>query len=187
MERGLACALRQLESDNHRERREALLLLAQLTPTDPDSASRAQSILSNFTHDTDFRVRMVRQPTGLRVHPAQDVICNHRQAGFEGALVLHGRGVSLDIDTFYWRAIHALDDDYEEVRTQALHLIWVLSNIYGEHMVSARGKAYSSEMVRLVDDGFMKICNMVMDPSIVVRRLVHIPPRLHVLARLLPF
>jgi len=46
------------------------------------------------------------------------------QAGFEGALILHGRGVAIDIETFYWRSVHALDDDYEEVRTQALHLIW---------------------------------------------------------------
>jgi hypothetical protein len=39
--------------------------------------------------------------------------------------VLHGRDVALDLETFYWRAVHALDDDdYEEVRTQALHLVW---------------------------------------------------------------
>jgi hypothetical protein len=39
--------------------------------------------------------------------------------------VLHERDVALDLETFYWRAVHALDDDdYEEVRTQALHLVW---------------------------------------------------------------
>lgn len=151
VELGLESGLKQLEDDHHRVRREALLLVAHLTPTDPANAVHAQAILSRFTSDTDFRVRM---------------------AGFEGALVLHERNVALDLETFYWRAVHALDDDdYEEVRTQALHLVWVLSNMYSEHMVSARGKAHSSEMVRLVDDGFMKICNMVMDPSIAVRRL----------------
>ncbi len=29
-----------------------------------------------------------------------------------------------------------------------------------------------AEKLRLVDDGFMKICNMVMDPSMTVRQVV---------------
>ena len=59
IELGLESGLGQLEDDHHRVRREALLLVAPLTPTDPANAVHAQAILSRFTSDTDFRVRMV--------------------------------------------------------------------------------------------------------------------------------
>jgi hypothetical protein len=60
IELGLESGLRQLEDDNHRVRREALLLVSYLTPTDAVNATHAQAILSRFTFDTDFRVRMVQ-------------------------------------------------------------------------------------------------------------------------------
>jgi len=57
--RGVKGALESLEDGHHRVRRGALLLLAHLSPTDPASLSHALDILSRFTSDTDFRVRMV--------------------------------------------------------------------------------------------------------------------------------
>ncbi len=75
IELGLASGLKQLEDDHHRVRREALLLVAHLTPTDPANAVHAQAILSRFTSDTDFRVRMVplrqtRHPSSITWTPA---------------------------------------------------------------------------------------------------------------------
>jgi hypothetical protein len=66
VELGLESGLKQLEDDHHRVRREALLLVAHLTPTDPANAVHAQAILSRFTSDTDFRVRMVHGQTPTR-------------------------------------------------------------------------------------------------------------------------
>ncbi|EEC20489.1 integrator complex subunit, putative [Ixodes scapularis] len=76
-------------------------------------------------------------------------------------LRLHSRGLRLDL-SLYEHVTSALDDDYESVRIAALKLLEVLSHIYSDHLVRVRN---SQEQIRLADDAFAKICQMIGDLS----------------------
>ncbi|XP_060033317.1 integrator complex subunit 4 [Erinaceus europaeus] len=68
-----------------------------------------------------------------------------------------------------WQKYYAcklLSDDYEQVRSATVQLIWVVSQLYPESIVPIPS---SNEEIRLVDDAFGKICHMVSDGSWVVR------------------
>ncbi|KAH0625244.1 hypothetical protein JD844_033607 [Phrynosoma platyrhinos] len=80
-------------------------------------------------------------------------------------LQLHERGLKLQ-QTIYTQACKLLTDDYEQVRSAAVQLTWVLSQLYPESIVPIPS---SNEEIRLVDDAFGKICHMVSDGSWVVR------------------
>ncbi|KAM5246185.1 integrator complex subunit 4 isoform 3-T3 [Ctenodactylus gundi] len=80
-------------------------------------------------------------------------------------LQLHERGLKLH-QTVYNQACKLLSDDYEQVRSAAVQLIWVVSQLYPESIVPIPS---SNEEIRLVDDAFGKICHMVSDGSWVVR------------------
>ncbi|XP_017591418.1 PREDICTED: integrator complex subunit 4 [Corvus brachyrhynchos] len=80
-------------------------------------------------------------------------------------LQLHERGLKLQ-QAIYSQACKLLADDYEQVRSAAVQLIWVLSQLYPESIVPIPS---SNEEIRLVDDAFGKICHMVSDGSWVVR------------------
>jgi len=77
----------------------------------------------------------------------------------------HQRGILLEWH-IYQLVCSSLKDDYEGVRLAAVKLVWVFSHVYPEHIVTVHG---SAESIRLVDDGFGKICNMMNDISMRVR------------------
>uniref|UniRef100_A0A673A1T2 Integrator complex subunit 4 n=1 Tax=Sphaeramia orbicularis TaxID=375764 RepID=A0A673A1T2_9TELE len=63
-------------------------------------------------------------------------------------------------------ACRLLSDDYEQVRSAAVQMVWVLSQLYPESIVPIPS---SNEEIRLVDDAFGKISHMVSDGSWMVR------------------
>ncbi|KAL6060050.1 Integrator complex subunit 4 [Balamuthia mandrillaris] len=148
---------------SHLIRRQCLLVLAHLTsakelpsssslPLFIPSSSGAQPtlpLLSQFLSDADPRVRT---------------------AALQGVLILQTRGFTLDVVHLYSSAVAALNDDYESVRLEAVKLLWVLSNMYPDTNISS-GMTVQQKKMRLVDDGFMKICNTVNDASPTVRQL----------------
>ena len=80
-------------------------------------------------------------------------------------LMWHQRGILLERHV-YQLVCSSLKDDYEGVRLAAVKLVWVFSHVYPEHVATVDG---SAESVRLVDDGFGKICNAMNDVSMRVR------------------
>ncbi|XP_037533649.1 integrator complex subunit 4 [Nematolebias whitei] len=103
-----------------------------------------QSIISNYFADQDPRVRT---------------------AALKAMLQLHERGMKIH-QIIYEQACRLLSDDYEQVRSAAVQMVWVLSQLYPESIVPIPS---SNEEIRLVDDAFGKISHMVSDGSWMVR------------------
>ena len=88
-----------------------------------------------------------------------------RSAALGGLICLHERGVNLDI-SLYSEFCESLSDDYAGVRIMAMKLLQILSQLYADCLVFvARG----DEQIRLIDDAFGRICNMICDLSMEVR------------------
>ncbi|TKS80527.1 Integrator complex subunit 4 [Collichthys lucidus] len=94
-----------------------------------------QSIISDYFGDQDPRVR-----TGA----------------LKSMLQLHERGMKIH-EIIYDQACRLLSDDYEQVRSAAVQMVWVLSQLYPESIVPIPS---SNEEIRLVDDAFGKISHM---------------------------
>uniref|UniRef100_A0A1A8L2U0 Integrator complex subunit 4 n=1 Tax=Nothobranchius pienaari TaxID=704102 RepID=A0A1A8L2U0_9TELE len=107
-------------------------------------ARDVQSIISNYFADQDPRVRT---------------------AAIKAMLQLHDRGMKI-YQIIYDQACRLLSDDYEQVRSAAVQMVWVLSQLYPESIVPIPS---SNEEIRLVDDAFGKISHMVSDGSWMVR------------------
>ncbi|CAJ1066328.1 LOW QUALITY PROTEIN: integrator complex subunit 4-like [Xyrichtys novacula] len=103
-----------------------------------------QSIISDYFGDQDPRVRT---------------------AALKAMLQLHERGIKIH-EIIYEQACRLLLDDYEQVRSAAVQMVWVLSQLYPESIVPIPS---SNEEIRLVDDVFGKISHMVSDGSWMVR------------------
>ncbi|KAF7650202.1 hypothetical protein LDENG_00129850 [Lucifuga dentata] len=103
-----------------------------------------QSVISDYFGDQDPRVRT---------------------AALKAMLQLHERGMKIH-QIIYDQACRLLSDDYEQVRSAAVQMVWVLSQLYPESIVPIPS---SNEEIRLVDDAFGKISHMVSDGSWMVR------------------
>ncbi|KAG7279067.1 LOW QUALITY PROTEIN: hypothetical protein CRUP_031703 [Coryphaenoides rupestris] len=100
------------------------------------SGSRdVQSVISDYFADQEPRVRT---------------------AAIKAMLQLHDRGMKIN-QIIYDQACRLLSDDYEQVRSAAVQMVWVLSQLYPESIVPIPS---SNEEVRLVDDSFGKISHM---------------------------
>ncbi|CAG2068113.1 unnamed protein product, partial [Timema podura] len=139
----------RLKDTSHLVKCTSLELIGDLLPvgatveTSPGSIMR---LVGDYTHSDEGRVR---------------------SAAFRAMMTLHGRGLTLD-PSVYSEACLALKDDYEIVRQEALRLVWVLGRTYPENIIVLPS---SDEEVRLVDDAFGKLCNMINDLSMNVRTL----------------
>ncbi|KAM4627355.1 integrator complex subunit 4 isoform 2-T2 [Polymixia lowei] len=103
-----------------------------------------QSVISDYFGDQDPRVRT---------------------AAIKAMLQVHERGMTIH-QIIYDQACRLLSDDYEQVRSAAVQMVWVLSQLYPESIVPIPS---SNEEIRLVDDSFGKISHMVSDGSWMVR------------------
>ncbi|OXB78066.1 UNVERIFIED_CONTAM: hypothetical protein H355_013615 [Colinus virginianus] len=145
-------ACKHLTDSSHGVRNKCLQLIGCLGPVEKGVAKDAESqaakdvqkIIGDHFNDQDPRVRT---------------------AAIKAMLQLHERGLKLQ-QAIYNQACKLLADDYEQVRSAAVQLIWVLSQLYPESIVPIPS---SNEEIRLVDDAFGKICHMVSDGSWVVR------------------
>ncbi|XP_051933379.1 integrator complex subunit 4 [Hippocampus zosterae] len=107
-------------------------------------ARDAATVISDFFGDQDPRVRT---------------------AALKAMLQLHERGTKIQ-QAIYEQACRLLADDYEQVRSAAVQMVWVLSVLYPDSIVPIPS---SNEEIRLVDDAFGKISHMVSDGSWMVR------------------
>ncbi|XP_038617950.1 integrator complex subunit 4 [Tachyglossus aculeatus] len=145
-------ACKHLTDTSHGVRNKCLQLLGYLgagekaAPKEAEGqpAKDVQKIIGDYFTDQDPRVRT---------------------AAIKAMLQLHERGLKLH-QAIYNQACRLLADDYEQVRSAAVQLIWVLSQLYPESIVPIPS---SNEEIRLVDDAFGKVCHMVSDGSWVVR------------------
>ncbi|XP_077154805.1 integrator complex subunit 4 isoform X3 [Ranitomeya variabilis] len=132
-------AYKYLSDTSHGVRNKCLQLLGCLgavdkTPAkDPDGAvaKDVQKIIGDYFNDQDPRVRT---------------------AAIKAMLQLHERGLKLQ-QVLYSQACKLLTDDYEQVRSAAVELVWVLSQLYPESIVPIPS---SNEEIRLVDEAFGK-------------------------------
>ncbi|KAJ1956571.1 hypothetical protein IWQ62_005272, partial [Dispira parvispora] len=80
---------------------------------------------------------------------------------------VHLAGYTLQPD-LYDVFVDCLKDDYEYVRLAALRLVWTISKLYPGEILQIR-KQDPTDSTRLVDNAFVKICDMVNDISMNVR------------------
>ncbi|XP_041436967.1 integrator complex subunit 4 isoform X1 [Xenopus laevis] len=145
-------ACKHLSDTSHGVRNKCLQLLGCLGSVEASPAKEVenavakdvQKIIGDYFIDQDPRVRT---------------------AAIKAMLQLHERGLKLQ-QAMYNQACKLLTDDYEQVRSAAVELSWVLSQLYSESIVPIPS---SNEEIRLVDDAFGKVCHMVSDGSWVVR------------------
>uniref|UniRef100_A0A3P8RMQ4 Integrator complex subunit 4 n=1 Tax=Amphiprion percula TaxID=161767 RepID=A0A3P8RMQ4_AMPPE len=141
-------AYKNLSDSSFGVRTKCLQLLGCLglleAPLGKDTMRDVQSIISDYFGDQDPRVRT---------------------AALKAMLQLHERGMKIH-QIIYDQACRLLSDDYEQVRSAAVQMVWVLSQLYPESIVPIPS---SNEEIRLVDDAFGKISHMVSDGSWMVR------------------
>ncbi|KAG0199226.1 Integrator complex subunit 4 [Mortierella sp. GBA30] len=146
----ITTSIADLRDRHHRIRSAVLQLVSQLAPllkaSDPRDSQQGYSqhdiqvIVSNYATDPEPRSAL------------KALLELHRQ-GFRLALVMY------DV------CILALVDDYQEVRMEGLDLIY---SLYPGQTVQ-EPHATQLQATRLVDDAFIRICDMVNDSSMTVR------------------
>ncbi|CAO3642809.1 unnamed protein product [Cunninghamella echinulata] len=110
------------------------------------SEMEIQSIIRNYVLDPDPRVR---------------------KNSLNSLVQMHMNGCSLD-QPLYYLAVQSLSDDYEQVRLCALDLVWALCSLYPDFKLNLASEQIL-EKVRLIDDAFSRVCDLVNDVSVVVR------------------
>ncbi|KAI7816574.1 armadillo-type protein, partial [Gamsiella multidivaricata] len=117
----------------------------------------------------------MRQHPAFSQHDIQLIVRNYvtdpeprvRKNACKALLELHRQGFKLALE-MYDVAVLALQDDYQEVRMEGLDIIYLLSELYPDQIVQ---NPFASQLqaTRLVDDSFIRICDMVNDSSVTVR------------------
>ncbi|KAJ1674790.1 hypothetical protein EV182_002556 [Spiromyces aspiralis] len=103
--------------------------------------------LSNYLNDKEFKVR---------------------STSLAQLLDLYSSGYYLDVE-LYDVCVVASKDDHYQVRLYALEMLSAIASIYPDQNVVVE-KNDMVEYIRLLDDAFVKICDMVNDSSVIVRQ-----------------
>uniref|UniRef100_A0A3Q3G7J7 Integrator complex subunit 4 n=1 Tax=Labrus bergylta TaxID=56723 RepID=A0A3Q3G7J7_9LABR len=168
---------------------DTLLVIGTQLPESPAIRQRLIEVACKHLSDTYFGVRnkclqllgclgvmdtpLTKENEGPGSRDVQSIISDYfgdqdprvRTAAIKAMLQLHERGIKIH-DIIYEQACRLLSDDYEQVRSAAVQMGWVLSQLYPESIVPIPS---SNEEIRLVDDVFGKISHMVSDGSWMVR------------------
>jgi integrator complex subunit 4 len=99
-------------------------------------------ILRKYTFDRDARVRA---------------------ASLRSLISLHTTVEPIEV-SFYQQAVNCLQDDFQQVREQAMDLMHALAITYPQHIV-----VHGNQSLTLVEDVFSKLCTMVRDVVVSVR------------------
>ncbi|KAJ2783417.1 hypothetical protein GGI15_002593 [Coemansia interrupta] len=91
-----------------------------------------------------------------------------RQTALAALLRQHMLGRRLPVG-LYDGCVAATKDDFEQVRLAAVELLWAVCGRYPEHAVG-RHRQRASSTVRLLDDAFVRTCDMINDSSAAVRQ-----------------
>ncbi|KAJ2723728.1 hypothetical protein GGI07_002437 [Coemansia sp. Benny D115] len=91
-----------------------------------------------------------------------------RQTALGAILREYMMGAVLPVE-MYDECVVATKDDFEQVRLVAVELVWAISSSYPEYPVLIQ-KYKVTETIRLLDDAFVKTCDMVNDSSVLVRQ-----------------
>ncbi|KAJ1733669.1 hypothetical protein LPJ61_001444 [Coemansia biformis] len=147
--RQLDCAVQSdLNDPQHRLRCAALSILPTIRPcAGPAAPGDTFDTLCRYSNDPHPKVR---------------------QTALSAILRQHMMGVALPVE-MYDECVTATKDDVEQVRLVAAELVWAISSAYPEHPVVIE-KFNATETIRLLDDAFVKTCDMVNDSSVVVRQ-----------------
>ncbi|RKP34355.1 armadillo-type protein [Dimargaris cristalligena] len=112
----------------------------------PELDEQLPATLSRFIHDPHPKVR---------------------KASLDLIYYCHLSGYPLSA-SLYPVSVECLKDDYEYVRLGALRIVWLISKLYPLEVIEVRKHDYS-DSIRLVDDAFVKVCDMVNDISMTIR------------------
>ncbi|KAJ2734312.1 hypothetical protein IW152_002443 [Coemansia sp. BCRC 34962] len=188
---GLALALTAAEPSVRCEIYQALGTLYEVkgifaTVAIPDDARSTLdvAILSDLNHSKHhlrsaaLALLPIVRPHGHRAEPNAvfNTICSYaadahpkvRQAALGAILRQHMMGAALPVE-MYDECVVATKDDFEQVRLVAIELIWAISSAFPEYPVTIE-KYDTAETIRLLDDAFVKLCDMVNDSSVIVRQ-----------------
>ena len=152
-----------------------LVKIAQNTLNDHKQEVRCQSLMAiSKLLENNLSLEMNNNATTSSTHhDVHNLVAQYlsdqeprvRCAALHALITFHQRGQVLELSV-YDQACSALNDDFEQVRMTAVQLVWILSFVYPEHFVLA---PRSEETIRLVDDAFAKICDLINDSSYKVR------------------
>ncbi|KAG0237071.1 Integrator complex subunit 4 [Actinomortierella wolfii] len=161
-------ATAELKDRHHRIRSAAIQLLARLAPmARRGKVGKAGKETSSQSH--------IKEPSEYTQHDIQIIISNYvtdpeprvRKTALQALLELHRKRLKLAL-ILYDVAITALADDYQEVRMEGLDLMLILSQLYPTQRVSSP-QMNGGRPTKLVDDAFVRICDMVNDSTVAVR------------------
>ncbi|CAO3580101.1 unnamed protein product [Absidia cylindrospora] len=150
--------LEELSESHHRIRSECVSLLSVLPKVFANykgarngsnkimSEMEVQSVISKYVLDADPRVR---------------------RSSLNALVEIHLCGYPLD-QPLYYLAVQSLSDDFEEVRLRGLDLVWSLCSLYPDYTMPLANENLRKK-VRLIDDAFSRVCDLVNDVSVVVR------------------
>ncbi|KAJ1859833.1 hypothetical protein LPJ73_001667 [Coemansia sp. RSA 2703] len=142
-----ACIINDLNHSQHHLRCSSLAILPQAKPRIDQRDIDVFDTVCKYTTDAHPKVR---------------------QTALTALLRQHMMSVKLPVE-MYDECVVATKDDFEQVRLVAVELLWAISSAYPEHPVVIE-KYKVSETIRLLDDAFVKTCDMVNDSSVVVRQ-----------------